>query len=135
MKGVRTGPTPEWREGVKWDVASQTDLFLVTLDKSDASFSPKTRYRDYAINQELLHWESQSTTSISSATGQRYVTQGSNGTNIAIFARLNKSQRAFTFLGLADYVRHEGDRPIAITWRLRKPLPGDLYAQFSVAVA
>ncbi len=129
------GPTPEWREGVKWDAASQTDLFLVTLDKSDASFSPKTRYRDYAINQELLHWESQSTTSISSATGQRYVTQGSNGTNIAIFARLNKSQRAFTFLGLADYVRHEGDRPIAITWRLRKPLPGDLYAQFSVAVA
>jgi superfamily II DNA or RNA helicase len=129
------GPTPEFREGVKWDPTSQTDLFFVTLDKSDASFSPKTRYRDYAINQELLHWESQSTTSISSATGQRYVTQGKTGTNIAIFARLNKSQRAFTFLGLADYVQHEGDRPIAITWKLRKPLPGDLYAQFSVAVA
>jgi superfamily II DNA or RNA helicase len=129
------GPTPEWREGVKWDVASQTDLFLITLDKSDVSFSPKTRYRDYAINRELLHWESQSTTSLSSTTGQRYVNQGRAGTNVAIFARLNKSQRAFTFLGLADYVQHDGDRPIAITWKLRKPLPGDLYAQFSVAVA
>lgn len=129
------GQIPEWREGVKWDAASKTDFFAITLDKSDASFSPNTRYRDYAISQDLLHWESQSTTSVDSPTGQRYISQGKDGTNVAIFARLHKSQRDFVFLGLADYVKHQGDRPIAITWRLRQPLPGDLYAQFAVAVA
>jgi hypothetical protein len=39
------------------------------------------------------------------------------------------------FLGPATYVRHEGERPMAITWRLRHALPGDLYAAFAAAVA
>ncbi len=129
------GPTPEFREGVKWVPELDTDIFFVTFDKSDASFSPKTRYRDYAISSNLLHWESQSTTSVSSATGKRYVNQGKAGSNIAIFARLSKTKRDFVYLGLADYVQHQGDLPIAITWKLRSHLPGDLYAQFAVAVA
>ena len=130
-----TGPTPEWREGVKWDPASNTDLLLITLDKSGSGFSPNTRYRDYALSAELIHWESQSTTSLSSITGKRYISQAKDGTNVALFARLVNSERSFIYLGLADYVQHRGERPIAITWKLRKPLPGDIYAQFAVAVA
>jgi superfamily II DNA or RNA helicase len=129
------GPTPEWREGVKWDAESQTDILLITLDKSAASFSPNTRYRDYAISRELIHWESQSTTSLASSTGQRYISQRTNGTKVALFVRLNTQDRSFVFLGLADYQQHRGERPIAITWKLRIPLPGDLYGKFAVAVA
>jgi len=29
----------------------------------------------------------------------------------------------YTFLGEADYVSHEGSRPMSITWRLHKPIP------------
>ena len=36
------------------------DAFLVTLQKSEADYSPTTMYRDYAISPELFHWESQS---------------------------------------------------------------------------
>ena len=43
--------------------------------------------------------------------------------------------RAFWFLGPATYVSHAGERPMAVTWRLQVPLPGDLYAQFAAAVA
>jgi hypothetical protein len=35
----------------------------------------------------------------------------------------------------ADYVSHESELPMAITWRLRHPLPGDLFASFAAAVA
>jgi len=35
--------------------------------------------------------------------------------------------QAFTCLGPAEYVSHEGDRPIVMTWRLRHPLPADLF--------
>ena len=52
-----------------------------------------------------------------------------------IFARLHADDRAFWFLGPATYVSHEGERPMAIKWRLQHPLPGDLYAQFAAAVA
>ena len=35
----------------------------------------------------------------------------------------------------ATYVRHERDRPIAITWRCTTRLPADLYTAFAAAVA
>ena len=52
-----------------------------------------------------------------------------------LFARLNTSRKAFWFLGPASYVSHEGERPMAITWRLHVRLPGDLFAEFAAAVA
>ena len=41
---------------------ARADLLAFTLDKSSGNFSPTTRYRDYAISRELIHWESQSMT-------------------------------------------------------------------------
>jgi hypothetical protein len=52
-----------------------------------------------------------------------------------LFARLKASDRAFLFLGPARYVSHRGEQPMAITWRLLHPLPGDVYADFAAAVA
>jgi superfamily II DNA or RNA helicase len=126
---------PTWQSGVWWDEPSQTDLFAFTLDKSAGSFSPTTRYRDYAISPELIHWESQSTTSLDSDTGRRYASQSESGTNVALFARLSTADRAFWCLGTATYVSHQGERPIAITWHLDHRLPGDLFAEFAAAVA
>jgi hypothetical protein len=37
------------REGVLWHEPSHTDLLFVTLNKSEALFSPSTRYRDLAL--------------------------------------------------------------------------------------
>lgn len=126
---------PTWQTGVWWDRASGTDLLAFTLDKSGGSFSPTTRYRDYAISRDLIHWESQSAASLTSPAGRRYVSQREAQTKVLLFARLSTNDRALWCLGSADYVSHQGERPIAITWRLRHPLPGDLYAQFAAAVA
>jgi hypothetical protein len=41
----------------------------VTLNKSEALFSPSTRTRDLALGPSLFHWESQSTTTAASPTG------------------------------------------------------------------
>jgi hypothetical protein len=108
---------------------------VFTLDKSAGSFSPTTRYRDYAISPELIHWESQSATSLDSDTGRRYVGQAEQGTNVVLFARLSTADRAFWCLGPATYVSHQGERPIAITWHLHHRLSGDLFAEFAAAVA
>jgi hypothetical protein len=27
-----------------------------------------------------------------------------------------------------DYVQHSGEKPIAITWKLHRPMPADVYA-------
>jgi hypothetical protein len=134
--GIRA---PTWQEGVRWVPSARSDLLAFTLDKTRGTFSPTTRYRDYAVSPELIHWESQSTTALASETGRRYVTHASGDarsrSNIVLFARLNTDERSFWCLGPATYVRHEGERPIAITWRLDYRLPMDLYTAFAAAVA
>lgn len=126
---------PEWREGVRYVESLPADLCAFTLDKTSGQFSPTTRYRDYAINRQLIHWESQSTLRAGSPTGRRYQEHIERGSHILLFARLNVDDRAFYFLGPAAYVSHLGELPMAITWRLEQPLSGDLFATFAAAVA
>lgn len=130
--GVRTRP---WREGVLYSETLPGDLCVFTLDKTNGQFSPTTRYRDFAISRELIHWESQSTIGPDSKTGQRYQEHVSTGSHILLFARVRNDDRAFYFLGPATYVSHKGAFPMAVTWRLHHPLPGDLFAAFAAAVA
>ncbi len=108
------------------------DAFLVTLNKSEADYSPTTMYQDYAVSPELFHWESQSVTAVASPTGQRYIHHRERGSHILLFARDTKttdlgSGAPYLFLGDADYVSHRGERPIAFTWRLRTPMPVSVF--------
>ena len=131
-QGAKVAP---WQTGVYWAGEARADLLAFTLDKTSGQFSPTTRYRDYAVTRELVHWESQSVTRADSETGQRYQGHARQGSSVMLFARLQQAERAFWFLGPATYVRHESERPMAITWRLAHPLPGDLFASFAAAVA
>jgi hypothetical protein len=124
-----------WQSGVYWAKDTLADLLAFTLDKTSGSFSPTTRYKDYAISPDLIHWESQSVTRADSPTGQRYQYHVSLGTNVMLFARGRSDDRAFYFLGPATYVKHESELPMAITWRLHHALPGDLFEEFAAAVA
>ena len=117
------------REGVKWLPEKKLDLFFVTLNKSDKDYSPTTMYKDYSINSQLFHWQSQSTTAENSPTGQRYIHHQEQGSRVLLFVREFKSDRitsgaeAYTYLGPARYVKHDGSRPMNITWKLDAPIP------------
>jgi superfamily II DNA or RNA helicase/HKD family nuclease len=124
-----------WQSGVYEAKPANAELLAFTLDKSSGSFSPTTRYRDYAISRTLIHWESQANTREDSATGLRYRHHERDGRTILLFTRLRADDRAFWFLGPATYRGHVGEKPMAITWELAVPLPGDLYAAFAAAVA
>ncbi|ORB28014.1 DUF3427 domain-containing protein [Mycolicibacterium parafortuitum] len=127
------------REGVAWCPAVNADAFLITLKKTDTDYSPTTMYRDFALSPDLFHWESQSTTSAASPTGQRYIHHRERGSHILLFVREAKTNALgaapYIFLGPADYVSHEGDRPMAATWRLRHPMPAEVYLGARAAVA
>lgn len=125
------------REGPLWHQPTNTDYFFITLDKSEKYYSPSTRYRDYAISPEVFHWESQSQTRAASQTGQRYIHHEKRGSNVMLFVRpKNKDAMrtmAFTFLGPATYIEHTGERPMAILWRLHRPMPLDFFSLAKVA--
>jgi len=130
--GAKVAP---WQTGVYWAKEAAADLLAFTLDKTSGQFSPTTRYRDYAISRDLIHWESQSVTRAESETGLRYQSHVAQGSRIMLFARRQSTDRAFYFLGPATYIKHESELPMAITWQLEHPLPGDLFAAFAAAVA
>jgi hypothetical protein len=73
------------REGVLWHEPSNTDLLFITLNKSEALFSPSTR--DLALGPSLFNWES-----------------------------------------------YEGERPMAIRWRLERPIPAGWMQGMGLAV-
>ena len=115
--------------GVRWFKDKNIDVFFVTLNKADKDYSPTTMYKDYSINESLFHWQSQSTTAADSPTGQRYIHHRERGSKVLLFVREFKTDRisggaeAYTFLGTANYVKHEGSRPMNITWKLDRPIP------------
>ncbi|MBF7096801.1 DUF3427 domain-containing protein [Alkalibacter sp. M17DMB] len=119
-----------FREGVLYLSEQDMDVFFITLNKSEADFTETTLYDDYAINEKLFHWQSQSRTTIQSPTGQRYVNQNGSDRKVLLFARAYKQDQGFTglytCLGFADYVRHEGSAPISIVWQLRNRMPAKL---------
>ena len=115
------------RQGVKWLPDKGIDVFINTLNKSEKNYSPTTMYNDYSINEWLFHWQSQSTTAEDSPTGQRYIHHVERGTKVVLFVREYENDiigtAPFTFLGLAEYVSHEGSRPMSIIWHLKSPIP------------
>ncbi|MBF4694243.1 DUF3427 domain-containing protein [Fusibacter ferrireducens] len=116
------------REGIYYSKQYNIDLFFITLNKSEKHYKTSTMYEDYAINEWLFHWQSQSRTTVESPTGQRYVNMRENGTKVILFVREEKKDEysateVYTCLGLADYVSHQGSSPISITYKLHEKMP------------
>lgn len=114
-------------EGVKYLKDKDTDLLFITLNKANKYYSPTTAYHDYSISDKLFHWQSQSTTSDTSATGMRYRSRDGKFGNILLFVREAKSDEhgpmPFVFLGKAKYSSHTGSRPMSIIWELENSIP------------
>ncbi len=118
------------REGVKFLPELRADLLFITLNKTEKEYSPTTMYKDYALDESLFHWQSQSTTRDTSPTGQRYIHHEKQGHQILLFVREQKMSNAlacpYYFLGPATYVHHTGNRSMSIVWRLKYPMPARL---------
>ncbi|MFE3381126.1 DUF3427 domain-containing protein [Streptomyces anulatus] len=129
-----------FREGVKWCESIQTDALFVTLEKDEKDFSPEIRYKDYALNDSLFHWESQNQTSESSPTGLRYQAHKEKGTHVLLFVRRYKKTdiggpQPWMLLGTAEYIEHSGSKPMGITWKLTQQMPADVWTYSAVATA
>lgn len=70
----------------------------------------------------------QSTTNAEGKVGQRYINHRKNGSKVLLFVREFKNDiygntAPYTYLGTANYVSHNGSRPMNITWKLDEPIP------------
>ncbi len=131
---------PSHREGVLHLKDKKLDVFFVTLQKTESDYSPTTMYEDYLISTDQFHWQSQSSTSDQSATGQRYIQHRGLGYMPLLFVRETKSlpsglSAPYHFLGPCQYVSHTGSKPISIVWQLEHPVPTRLARNFVRQIA
>ncbi len=128
----------DFREGVKWCQSIKTDALLITLEKDERDFSPQTRYHDYALSETLFHWESQNQISATSPTGLRYQNHVAEGSHVLLFVRRYKSTdiggaQPWMLLGPAEFDASTGSKPMAIKWKLKHPLPADVWTYSAIA--
>lgn len=122
------------REGVLNLSEKDTEIFFITLKKSEKDYSPTTLYEDYAVNETLFHWQSQNLTGPETNVGKSYIDHEKIGKKILLFVResnqdeFNNTQ-GFIFLGDAKYVSHYGQKPMSINWELREPIPSYIWKE------
>lgn len=126
--------------GVVWAEQTRVDALLVNLHKTERHFSPTTMYRDFALQPDLFHWESQNAASPETGMGRRYLSHADQGSHVVLFVRDSPGDdigpgAPFLCLGTCTYVSHEGRKPIAITWKLRRAMPGETFRAASVVAS
>lgn len=139
--GVSTVDRPkEHREGVYFVPESRIQLMFVTLHKDSTKFSSTTQYRDHALTTDLFHWESPNSWRQTSPAMLRCAGLSSDGSvHRLLFVRERSTgavESTFRCFGLVDlHGELEGDRPVALTWRLRSPLPAEVFEATQLVAA
>jgi superfamily II DNA or RNA helicase len=122
------------REGLALNRTLNTEVLFVTLKKSEKDYSPTTLYDDYALSEDIFHWQSQNRASPDNASGQAYLQQRVSGREILLFVReQNKDEygntMSYVFLGGADFIKSTGAKPMNIEWKLRDAMPAYLWKE------
>jgi superfamily II DNA or RNA helicase len=124
------------REGVLYIPAKNSELLFVTLEKTEEKYSPTTMYEDYALNENLFHWQTQNSARPDRGRGLSYITHQENHKNILLFVReKNKdtlgNTMPYVFLGKVFYQSHYGSKPMSINWKLEKEIPAFLWKEIA----
>lgn len=120
------------REGSAENKELNTELLFINLQKSEEDFSPTTMYEDYAINETLFHWQSQNEAGPHTTKGIGYINQRERNKKILLFVRESPKDilgntAGYVFVGLGNFVKHQGSKPMSITWKLEEPIPEYLW--------
>ena len=120
------------REGVADSKKLNTELLFVTLKKSESDYSPSTLYKDFALSDQVFHWQSQNAASPDKGKGHSYINHKKSRKTILLFVREMKVDETgqtmgYVFLGEADFLRSEGAKPMSINWELREPMPAYIW--------
>jgi hypothetical protein len=112
-----------WNQG--FVVLNEHVFLLVTLEKAD--LADDHRYDDQFLAPDRFQWQSQNRTRQESGHGQIIRHHQERGYEVHLFVRPTKRLRGkaapFIYCGELDFVDWEGEKPITVEWKLRKPVP------------
>lgn len=120
------------REGCERNMLNGRPLEAMFVDIiKDREIGSNTNYNDFAQSSGKFHWETQNKVSPESPTGKKYIRQTQT---MLLFVR--KQAKAadnpartmgYVYLGEVKLESYSGSRPMQIVWRLKEPMPGEVY--------
>jgi hypothetical protein len=122
------------QEGVAFSKKLNTELLFINLIKSAENFSPTTMYDDYAVNEEIFHWQSQNATGPKTSKGISYIEHQQNNKKILLFVREKTKDEygntmGYVFIGEGNLQEYYGEKPMNIKWKLNDPMPHYLWKE------
>ena len=113
--------------GGDWIQDHNAYIMRVTLEKDEASFTERTRYRDYAIKPTQFHWQSKNRARPDQGEGI-HISEAKNGIGTMwLFVRRATNDEfgaePFIFLGAFRPTHIEGMRPMSVTGDLANAMP------------
>ncbi len=109
------------------DVHGQSNTILMVDLRKDVATKVEYRYADLFLSRDEFQWESQAQTGPSDAKGRRIVGHKKEGRLVHLFARYRKRGDDYVYCGTVDYLRHEGEKPMRVWWKLDHTLPEGLW--------
>jgi hypothetical protein len=113
------------------EVHSKPHTILMVDLRKDVGTKVEHRYADLFVSRDELQWESQAQTAPSDAKGRRIIEHAKDGRLVHLFARYRKRGDDFVYCGTMTYLRHEGEKPMRVWWKLEHPLPDGLWKAWS----
>lgn len=112
----------------------KNDFFLfINLEKE--KFSKSEKYNNTFLSKEIFTYQSKPSHTQISQDGQRLCKNKEFDVKLHIFIRkftqLDKKTQDFIYLGLANTIYYEGNKPISLHLKLEKSLDDELYFEFT----
>jgi len=115
----------------------ENDFFLfITIEKD--KFSKASSYVNNFLSKDTFTYSSKPSHTSNKGDGQRLVNNKKEQVKLHIFVRkfaqVDKKTQRFIYLGLANTIKYENEKPIDCVLKLEKPLSDNLFEEFTKIV-
>jgi len=114
------------------------DDFFLFINLEKEKFSKSAYYDNTFLSKDTFTYQSKPSTSQDSVDGTKLINNKKLNVKLHIFVRkfvlVDKKTQGFIYLGLANTIKYEGNKPISIHLKLEEPLDNKLYEEFTKIV-
>ena len=114
------------------------DDFFLFINLEKEKFSKSANYHNAFLSKDTFTYQSKPSQSQDKSDGERLCQNQRFGVKLHIFVRkfvqVDKKTQNFIYLGLANSVKYEGNKPISLELKLEIPLDDKLFEEFTKIV-
>ena len=111
------------------------DDFFLFINIEKDKFSKSANYSNTFLSKDRFTYQSKPSMSQDKGDGERLIENQKHGVKLHIFMRkfvqVDKKTQDFIYLGIANSIKYEGNKPIKLELKLQIPLEDKLFEEFT----